>query len=159
MPRNRKRTTDKGKWSEKDLLLAAEDVNAGKSIRKTAKDHSIPFSTLQERLKLSMLSNPSMGRKPIFTPEQENGIVQHVKALAQVYYGLTPLQLRKAVHAYAEKLNIPHPFSKETKLAGKDWLEGFLKRNPTLSVRKPEPTSLNRLNGFNKAEVKLFSKI
>lgn len=42
-------------------------------------------------------------------------------------------------------------------MAGRDWLEGFLKRNG-ISVRKPEATSINRITAFNKTEVSLFYK-
>jgi hypothetical protein len=44
-----------------------------------------------------------------------------------------------------------------SKMAGRDWLEGFLKRNG-ISVRKPEATSINRVTAFNKTEVSLFYK-
>lgn len=36
------------------------------------------------------------------------------------------------------------------------WLEGFLKRNKKISVRKPEATSINRITAFNKPEVTRF---
>ncbi|XP_065672252.1 uncharacterized protein LOC136090071 [Hydra vulgaris] len=41
-------------------------------------------------------------------------------------------------------------------MAGEDWVAGFRKRNPTLSLRQPSATSLNRVLDFNKAEVDLF---
>jgi hypothetical protein len=37
-----------------------------------------------------------------------------------------------------------------------DWLNGFMKRNPGISLRKPEPTSMNRITAFNKEEVHIF---
>ena len=40
-------------------------------------------------------------------------------------------------------------------MAGKDWLCGFLKLNPTVSLRK-QPTSLNRISGMNRYEVEMF---
>lgn len=51
---------------------------------------------------------------------------------------------------------IKHPFVKANKVAGRDWLERFLKRNPEISVRKPQPTSINKLAAFNKDEVSIF---
>lgn len=35
-------------------------------------------------------------------------------------------------------------------------MEGFLKRNPRVSVRKSESLSINRIQGFNKEEVDRF---
>lgn len=41
-------------------------------------------------------------------------------------------------------------------MAGKCWVYAFLKRNPSISLRLPEPTSMNRVLGFNKTEISLF---
>nr|CAD7393524.1 unnamed protein product [Timema cristinae] len=57
MPRNYKRTTERAQWTANDLSAAITDVKNGKSIRKAAKDHGIPFSTLQERIKISKMNN------------------------------------------------------------------------------------------------------
>lgn len=156
MPRNTQRTTEKAQWTSDALLTAIAAVKSGVSIRRAAKDHSIPFSTLQERIKSADVTGPRLGRKAVFSPEQEASIVKQLITLSNMYYGLTPLQLRKVAFEYAEKLNIPNTFDKTSKLAGKDWLAGFLNRNPSLSVRKPEATSLNRIKSFNKEEVNKF---
>lgn len=156
MPRNYKRTTERAQWTADDLTDAINDVKNGISIRTVAKNRNLPFSTLQERLKNMKTSAPRLGRKPVFTKEQESDIAEHLMQLTKMFYGLTPMQLRKLVFEYAEILKIPHRFDKTKKLAGKDWLEGFLKRNTNISVRKPEAISLNRLRGFNKEEVERF---
>lgn len=41
-------------------------------------------------------------------------------------------------------------------MAGKCWFKSFQKRNPTIVLRAPEPTSIARIRGFNKAQVNRF---
>ena len=71
--------------------------------------------------------------------------------MEKVLFDLTPM-----VFDFAEKLEIKHRFNKSTKLAGKDWLSGFLEQHPRLSIRKPEATNLAPAIGFNRAHVNMF---
>ena len=41
-------------------------------------------------------------------------------------------------------------------MAGRDFVSGFLKRHPRLSLRKPESVSINRVFGLNKTSVNLY---
>jgi hypothetical protein len=55
---------------------------------------------------------------------------------------------------------IKHPFSQDTKMAGVDFVSGFLKRQqPALSLRTPEATSAARASGFNEVVVQNFFKL
>lgn len=56
----------------------------------------------------------------------------------------------------AQKNYLPHNFDHDTKLAGRYWLENFLKRNLDLSFRKPEATSAARVSGLNAVAVNNF---
>jgi hypothetical protein len=55
--------------------------------------------------------------------------------------------------------NITHPFSNNTFMGGKKWLNNFLKLHPVLSLRKPEAALLARIKGFTKENVESFYTI
>lgn len=156
MPRNRQRTTAKAAWTEADLKGAVNAIEGGSSKRKAAKQFNIPFTTLRDRLKNNNLSNPKLGRKPIFTQQQENEVAEQVKLLASLYYGVTVTDLRKLVYKYAELNNIKNNFDQSSKTAGLDWVHAFMRRNSSVTVRKAEATSLNRISAFNKEEITYF---
>lgn len=64
------------------------------------------------------------------------------------------MQTRQMAYDYAcaLKKNIPENWIKN-KIASKDWIRGFLKRQPQLSIRTPEATSLSRAKSFNRKNV------
>ncbi|GFR94766.1 jerky protein homolog-like [Elysia marginata] len=67
-------------------------------------------------------------------------------------YGLTAETIRQMAYISAEKHGIPNRFSEDKRMAGKDWLAGFLKRHRNLSTRTPESISLALLTGFNRVQ-------
>lgn len=95
MSRSYKRKTTKGNWAAETLVEAVASIrNKTTSIRKAAKTYNIPFSTLQERLKTNNFQPVELGRPSIFTSQQESEMAKHIINLANLFYGLTPLQLR-----------------------------------------------------------------
>lgn len=62
--------------------------------------------------------------------------------------------LRELAYQLAVRNGIGHRFNNQT--AGQDWVSGFLKRHPTLTLRTPESTSGARAMGFNKVSVDKF---
>ena len=47
-------------------------------------------------------------------------------------------------------------FDKDKEIAGKEWLSGFLKHYPEISLRSPEARSLARASGFNCTQIETF---
>ncbi|XP_045453927.1 MFS-type transporter clz9-like [Melitaea cinxia] len=102
------------------------------------------------------MKTPKSGRKAIFSQEQEVELVDHILKCSKQFYGLTIEMVRKIAFKFAEVNNLKHNFDKKTQMAGKDWFYAFKKRNPNISLRRPESTSINRITAFNETEVKMF---
>jgi hypothetical protein len=157
MPRTYVRKTNKGSWSEDNLKQALDFVKAGNSIRAASKHFNIPFETLRKRKCTENVGKPKLGRCTVLSTEDEKLLTARLQLLDNLFYGLAPSEIRRIAYEYAESKNLPHNFSKVTKLAGRDWFQGFIKRNP-LRVRKPEAVSINRITGLNRDDVMRFFK-
>ena len=64
-------------------------------------------------------------------------------------FGISRKDLMKLAEELAEHNGIPHVFNDVNKSAGKDRIASFMKRHPTVSLRQPDDTSLDRASGFN----------
>ena len=76
-----------------------------------------------------------------------------------MFYGLIGLKFRQVAFELAEKLKINYNFDKANKVAGKDWLEGFLKRSPELSISNPDQVSINQTKYQSNKRVFLKQKL
>ena len=155
MVRAYKRVSNRCSYSVETLRTALEAIRNGMSKKKASRVYGIPRTTLIKQNRMS--STPKLGRfKRVFTDELECELMMHVVDMQQSFYGIGLTELRRIAFELAEKNGIAHPFSSKTKMAGKDWVAAFLQRNPELSLRRPEPTSLSRLSGFNRVQVNRF---
>lgn len=160
--RTYKRKTPRGSYTTQDLHDAAKAVNdEGKSVNATAKEFGIKRMTWTRYLKkLASVGDPSMGyAKPrqVFSPTQEESLKKYLLQMASIFYGYSPKDVRRLAYECAVKFGITIPSSwTSNKTAGKEWLTMFLKRNPELSIRKPEATSLGRATSFNAQNVSVF---
>ncbi|KAG6464307.1 hypothetical protein O3G_MSEX014429 [Manduca sexta] len=156
MPRHYVRKTAT-KYNLEDLQKAIEDIKTNKiSLGRASQIYSVPKTTIFDHLKKDVIRVPKTGRKPLFTEAQELELEDYILKCSKLFYGLTIKKVRKIVFQFAERNKLPHNFDKINKLAGKDWYYNFMKRHPRISLRRPEATSLNRINAFNKADVKVF---
>lgn len=81
----------------------------------------------------------------VFEPDQEKMLEEYLLKASDIYFGLTPKEVRRFGYTYAVSCNRKIPASwAENGMAGPDWLTGFLKRHNKLSIRTPQATSLAR---------------
>lgn len=156
----RKTVAGRGNWSEESLKAAIQALkNREMSVYAAAKVFKIPRKTLERRFKTDNDKKGPMGPSSFFGEENEKKIADHIKNMQSKGFPLTIGDGRSIGYNLAVKLNLKHKFNTEKEKAGYDWLNGFLKRNPDITLRKSEGVSLARARGMNKAEVAEYFKI
>lgn len=158
-----KRKTTRQSWNEDSMMRAIEAVKKKEmGWLKASKIFGVPQATLRRRAeggknKLFRGCEKGLGRfQTTFSSETEKELLSHLQLLESRGFGLTPTDVRTLAYQLAEKNGLQHRFNNETQKAGWDWLAGFRKRNPGISLRKPEGTSFARASGFNKEAVMTF---
>ncbi|KAG5876596.1 hypothetical protein JTB14_021563 [Gonioctena quinquepunctata] len=76
--------------------------------------------------------------------------------MEQKFYEFTGRDVRILAFELSVKNKIAHPFNKKLQMVGGDWLVGFRKRHPQLSLRSFESISIVRAQGFNKIMVSKY---
>ena len=140
-----------------------EIIFMGRSIRSVAREIGADHTTLWRYVKQAQVMGSrdlDIGYKPsrqVFLEAQESGLEDNIVHAANIYFGLSPKDVRVLAYECATKfgLDMPDQWNRD-KCAGPDWFSGFLKRHPTLSIRTPEPTSLARATSFNRHNVDRF---
>lgn len=158
MVRTYKRRSERRSWDMEKMNMAIASVrNSELSIREASSTYGIPKSTLERHKNKKIITPGCLGRyRPVLNAEFEAELVDYCIQMQNRLFGLTIRDLRSMAYQLAEKNNLQHDFDKEKQLAGKDWVSGFLRRNPELALRTAEPTSIGRAVGFNIVQVGIF---
>ncbi|XP_072392377.1 uncharacterized protein [Diabrotica undecimpunctata] len=89
--------------------------------------------------------------------ELENELESYLITASKIHHGLTRKDTLGLAYQLAVRNGLKIPKNWDTNnSAGIDWLVGFRKRHPILSLRKPEATSLSRATSFNRTNVNAF---
>lgn len=166
MVRNYKRKTERTNINEDAFTSAISEVIEGKlSIRRAADKYNVKCGTLQHRIKKWKEGRKEEGAsysskytsQQVFNLNQEKLLTEYIIKCSKMHHGLTLSQVRHLAYQYAKQLGVHYPKSWDSnQSAGHDWISSFRKRNPNISLRKPENTSVARSFSFNKASVATF---
>ena len=170
--RTYKRKTENGTIPPEVIRQGVQKILEGGKFATVAREMHIPRSTLKRYTQKFLteggtstndvsevpLENfiPRYKTRKIFTAEEEKSLENYLIRASQLHHGLSTREVRKLAFDFAEKLGKDIHHWEEAKTAGKDWLWAFLHRNPTLSLRSPEATSIARATAFNRPVVNAF---
>lgn len=148
------RTTSRSSWTEVSLQTAMKMIKVDKvSIRQAATVTGVPERTLRRRLATNNDKKIPLGRKSALGAEVEHKLVLHIQKLQASGFAPTRKTVKTLAYQLAIKMGKKTNFNDERKTAGKDWFCNFLRRNPELSIRKPQGLSIDRTEGMNREEV------
>ena len=81
------------------------------------------------------------GHRSTFNTELEAELRKYLITMETMFFGSMRKDLQCLAYQLAEQNHMKHNFSHSKKAAGVDWLNGFLLRHSSLSVRASEATS------------------
>ena len=143
------------------LVAAIEEVKTGVPVNFASLTYGIPETTLRRYAKKDSNEYPVHGGrfKKVLSTNLEQQLSAYLQEMGSRGFGLTPVQVREFAFEIAERNQLQNRFKAESRKAGLDWFKSFLGRNPEITIRAPEATSIGRLAGFNKPQVDRFFQL
>lgn len=123
------------------------------NMRMLARAWNIPKTTLHRRLSGKVTGHSHMiGRKPLLSQDSELKLVELIKLLASRGFPMRRVDIQKLVYKFAQLNHIPG-FSETREQAGQYWMDNFLRRHQSVSLRKPEGLSASRAGCLNEITI------
>lgn len=132
--------------------------NGELKVSAAANHYQIPRKTLCRYLQKNTVEK-RMGRLPELGLQHEKQLVEHLKNLCDHGFPLSPREVRTLAYKFCIDNKIACRFNEKKGMTGNDWLQGFLRRNKTLSKRVAEGLSSSRATGMNKTDVNKYFTI
>ena len=117
-------------------------MKMGCSLKNVASEFSINQKSLQSHQdgKVKVPGGLSLGGKsPVFSKEFELNIVTQIQIMERALFGLTTIDMHRLAYDFAKQMGVDNPFNNESKMAGVDWLQGFMStiHNFLFELHKP----------------------
>ncbi|XP_047994772.1 uncharacterized protein LOC125232964 [Leguminivora glycinivorella] len=144
------------KYNEATLKSAIENVlNSTMTLYKASQEFGIPWTTLKrnvERVKedqvrgKTQVSMPKIGRPFSLTQNKEIELVQYIKKMQELGFGLTVNRIREIAFELAQSEGSALFFNNEKRVAGWNWWVSFKNRHglSLRPLRQPENLSAGR---------------
>ena len=130
------------------MSRAVRYVMEGKGgLREAATLHRVHHETLRRRTMGVVEEGCKPGPCTVLTKDEEQRLARYIVDMADMGFGLSRDDIRSTAYKIAEACGRAHPFHNE--MAGVPWLDGFFRRHPNLTLRKPQPLSYNRAVSAN----------
>lgn len=142
-------------WSLDSMAAALRDVENGtKGLREAARAYHVPVETLRRRATGQVSLDCRSGPSTTLTKEEEKALAEYCIKMSDIGFGLGREDVMRAAFAIVEKSGRPHSF--KNGMAGRGWWEGYMRRHPRLSLRKPQPLSVARACASTDEVIKAF---
>lgn len=122
------------------MIKAVKDID-GMGVNKAAELHSIPKTTLKDRISGRVAHGSKPGRKSYLTSEEETQLAEYLLEVSEAGYGKTHKQVKAMVEGIAKEKGVMNG----DKTVSDGWWRRFLQRNPQLTLRKGDSTAAVRL--------------
>ncbi|SCO90429.1 related to transposase [Fusarium oxysporum] len=136
-------------FTEKDMSAALQMVAEGMSVNKAAEANGINRSTLQGRIKGSTTPREAQKPRQKLSDIQEKHLRDWIIIQADLGCPVSHQQVRE----FASKIAVRNGFPEGV---GKNWLQGFLGRNPDIRTLKGKKIDSDRYQGASSELIKAF---
>ena len=130
------------KYTENDLQNALADIRGGMSAARAARVWNVPRTTLGNRLHGTEPMKVAKAHSQRLSPSQEEGLVQWIRIQGTIGYPPTHATIRFIASRILAHDGDPRPL-------GRNWMEGFLRRNPSVKTMKGKSIESARLTNAN----------
>ena len=166
MPRSTRKSRPQKPYLQYDRSKIPEAINKIKagilSINKASQEYNIPFSTLRDRTSDRLPVDAKPGASTVLTADEELQLKTYLIKLSELGVGKSKEQVQELAYMIIRRdpsrSSVSETWVKKL-TAGKDWYYSFMKRNPELSLRKPEKLSKARSKMTNDAVLNNFYNV
>ena len=138
-------------YTESDISQALDAVTNGQSVQRAALEWGIPRSTLKNRLKGHQARFSAFSELQRLSPTDESQLAEWIRIQAAL--GLPPTH--QQLKSFAERILRIHG---DLKPLGKNWVQAFIKRNPSVRVQRSRAIDSQRINGASTNVIRQWFK-